>query len=439
MSNMQIPLPHSGYYRKKSGSADLFLIQTSAGTPGGEYQRRFWHPVAYEDEIADVPFKVRALGEDLVLFKDGAGKVGCLTIGCCHRNTSLEYGIVEARGLRCCYHGRLFATDGRMLEIPGEPNAERMMATMSQGAYPAHVYCGLVFIYMGPPERIPVFPDLDRTHLPGIRLVNGFRFLWECNWMQIKENSMDPWHTHVLHMIPQMRGVEKQFDDSFGEIPFFTWVETPAGCMYLGARRVGDNIWVRSSETFGANLHIISSIFESGKKVQQASAPFMTMWTLPVDDTHSINFYISHILDNDPMPFSKRRELEAFGQNGDRPYRDRQWIPGDYDAMVSQGAEGLNPHELEHLGSQDRGVTMFRRFIRRGIEAVQEGRDPVGFFMDQSEVPPTFASDHVAPITEVEGDPGDREVLRRYCENLAAGYREHPPMRRYLELARVRA
>ncbi len=426
-----MPLRFSGYYRKKTGKPDTFLTQVGPGTPGGEYQRRFWHPVGYVDELGKVPLRVRALGEDLVLFRAGNGEIGCLMMHCCHRNTSLEYGLVEERGLRCCYHGRLFAPDGAMLEIPGDAHAERMMKETSQGAYPVHVYHGMIFIYMGPPDRIPVFPDIDRMTLPGIKIVPRTRYVWPCNWMQIKENSLDPYHTAVLHVIPQMRGAERNFADEFGEPPFITWTETPGGCMYLCARKVDDNIWVRSAETYGANLHIISSIFESGRERKEATVPFMTLWTLPVDDETSINFYFSHVLDNEPMSWEKRDEMELYGQNDERPYAERQWIPGDHDAMVSQG--GVNPHELEHLGSQDRGITLFRRYIRRGIHAVQDGGDPEGFYMDQSQIAPTFANDHVAPLSDLGGDPTDDRAMRAYCEKIAQSYFQKPPMARLLE------
>ena len=131
------------------------------------------------------------------------------------------------------------------------------------------------------------------------------------------------------------------------------------------------------------------------------------------------------------MPFDKRRELEVYGQNGERTYEERQWIPGDYDAMVSQG--GVNPHELEHLGSQDRGVTLFRRYVRRGIQDVRDGKDPQGFYTDRSQVAPTFASDYVAPLSELAGDPADDKAMRAFCEKVAAGYFGKPPMARYLE------
>jgi len=419
-------LRYRGYRSNKAPQPDRFLTEVGAGTPGGEYQRRFWHPVAYLSELDKVPRRVRALGEDLVLYKDGTGTVGCLTLHCCHRNASLEFGIIQERGLKCCYHGRVFDADGTILDMPGEPNAEHMKRTLSQGAYPTYVFEGIVFIYMGPPERIPVFPLLDRFKLDGVSIRPGLRLPFDCNWLQIKENSLDPIHTYTLHMIPQTRGYQ-QFSDEFGIVPLFIWAETPAGCMYLGVRHVGDNIWVRSTDTYGANLHMISSIVETGRQRKAANAPFMSMWTLPVDDENSINFYLSHVADDEKMPWEKRREIEQFGQyQGERPYADRQWIPGDYDAMSSQGP--INPHSAETLGALDRGVVMFRRFVREGIEAVQAGGDPKGFFLRQEDVAPTFANDYVAAASEAAGNPDDPNVQRAFAEKLAKQYLVQPPM-----------
>src|SRR5580704_1049204 len=40
-------MSYSGYHRNKAPQPDLVLSQVGPATPGGEYQRRFWHPVAY--------------------------------------------------------------------------------------------------------------------------------------------------------------------------------------------------------------------------------------------------------------------------------------------------------------------------------------------------------------------------------------------------------
>ena len=417
-------LAYSGYHKRLDVRPRQELTEVCRGTPGGEYQRRFWHPIALVDELKEVPLKARALGEDLVVFKDKSGRIGVLHLNCCHRNTSLEFGIIEERGLRCCYHGRLFDIDGRILDTVGDPQQDVIASRVSQGAYPVHVFAGIVFIYMGPPDRIPVFPIYDRFELPGIKLVPGPRLYSNCNWLQIQENAMDPHHTATLHTIPQKRGMG-HFADEFDRLPEMSWSLTPGGMIYLGARRVGDNIWVRSAESLGPNLRTISSIFESGKTVKQATPPFLTFWTLPVDDEHSINFYFSHVAEGETMPFDKRRALEIFGQFDDRPYSERQWIPGDHDAMVSQGA--VNPHNLEHLGTFDRGVLMFRKNVRNGIDAVSRGDDPVGFYLTQEDVPPTFANDRVVPVHQV-ADPDTAEGLSVFCEELVKDYLAKPPM-----------
>ena len=68
-------------------AADEELTQVGPGTPGGEYLRRFWHPVAFAADLKDVPRRVRVLGEDLALFRDKSGRIGLLALQCSHRGT----------------------------------------------------------------------------------------------------------------------------------------------------------------------------------------------------------------------------------------------------------------------------------------------------------------------------------------------------------------
>lgn len=94
--------------------------------------------------------------------------------------------------------------------------------------------------------------------------------------------------------------------------------------------------------------------------------------------------------------------------------------------MVSQGP--INVHANEMPGGLDRGVIMFRRFVA-GIETVQAGGDPVGFYMEQSEVAPTFANDYVADAAQLNGDPNDPEVVSGFSRRLVERYLREPPMR----------
>ena len=129
--------------------------------PAGSTLRRFWQPVCVEAELEDLPRAVWILGEDLVVFRDGGGRVGLLERRCVHRGTSLEFAKAQERGIRCCYHGWHFDVDGTILDTPGEPPDSSIRHKLCQGAYPVEVWRGLVFAYMGPPEECPPFPVFD--------------------------------------------------------------------------------------------------------------------------------------------------------------------------------------------------------------------------------------------------------------------------------------
>src|SRR5437899_4430233 len=173
MATTAVRQTYSGYYRRDVPSPDLELTQVGPGTPGGEYLRRFWQPVAHVDDLQYVPIPLRIMGEDLVLFRDGRGEIGLLNRHCSHRGTSLEFGMVERCGIRCCYHGWLYDVDGRVLETPGEPAESPLKDVFFHGAYPTHEFNGMIFAYMGPPQLKPEFPMYDSFSLPCSRMVPG--------------------------------------------------------------------------------------------------------------------------------------------------------------------------------------------------------------------------------------------------------------------------
>ena len=93
---------YSGYEKTAIPAPDPELTDTNAGTPMGAYMRRFWQPVCLSEELTEVPRAIRIMGEDLVAFRDKSGEVGVLHRHCAHRGASLEYGIIQETGIRCC-------------------------------------------------------------------------------------------------------------------------------------------------------------------------------------------------------------------------------------------------------------------------------------------------------------------------------------------------
>jgi phenylpropionate dioxygenase-like ring-hydroxylating dioxygenase large terminal subunit len=418
-------MAYGGYGAAIEGVPDREITEASRGTPGGEYLRRFWQPVAYLREIEARPMRTRIMGEDLVVFRDKSGAVGVLHLHCSHRGTSLEYGRVEAHGIRCCYHGRVFDVDGTVLEMPGEPAFERLKGECGQGAYPTHLSAGIVFAYMGPIEKKPPFPRYDKFEIRGMRLLPGPRLPFACNWVQIKENSMDPAHTAILH------AWEGIFASEFGKFPQITWAETPVGMLYSAARKVDDKVWVRSTDIMMPNIHSITSVFEDGRSVKDASPPWITMWTVPEDDHRSHQFIVCHMAEDDGTPLEVQHRMMQFGQTPNRPYEERQRVPGDYDAMTTQGGGGIAPHSLEHLGTLDQGVVMFRRLLREGIRTVAAGQEPPKM-VAAGAVGATYASDMVVPASAMPGNADEPRDLMEFARATARDYLRAPPLTRHL-------
>ena len=164
---------YSGYEIGPSAEFDAELTLTGRGTPGGEYLRRFWHPIALERSIGQLPVLLQVFCESLVLFRDGSGRYGLVHRHCPHRLASLEFAMCEETGLRCCYHGWKFDVDGSILDVPGQPAAaaERIKQNLRLGAYPVKAYKGLLFAYLGPIEQQPPFPIYDAYEI--LRNGNG--------------------------------------------------------------------------------------------------------------------------------------------------------------------------------------------------------------------------------------------------------------------------
>ncbi len=359
------------------------LTSVGAATPMGEVLRRYWQPVCLSSDVGELPKRVRILGEDLVAFRDLGGRVGVLDAHCAHRGTSLEYGRIEASGIRCCYHGWLYDVDGQCLEQPGEPPQSTFASKVAQPAYPAREFGGLVFAYMGPADREPVFPRFENLERPGWALF-AYRNMSrgavaECNWLQIQENAMDPVHTAFLHSTISTR----QFSDIYATLPQLDFAETDHGMKYIRTAKLpSGRTFVRVQENYTPNMRSIADNLTPDRAYAEGAN--LIGWWVPVDDTHTLGFHIEAYDPNDKekvTTFARAKEGRTAGtQEQHRSYEDTQRHPDDKEAQVSQRPVAV--HALERLGTTDKGVIMFRKLLKRALKDVQEGRDPQNAFRD---------------------------------------------------------
>ena len=88
-------------------SDNELLTRVGPGTPMGNFMREYWVPAVLSTELkADgPPVRLMLLGEKLIAFRDGKGRVGVMDHRCPHRCASLFFGRNDKDGLRCAYHG----------------------------------------------------------------------------------------------------------------------------------------------------------------------------------------------------------------------------------------------------------------------------------------------------------------------------------------------
>jgi hypothetical protein len=240
------------------------------------------------------------------------------------------------------------------------------------------------------------------------------KFSLPCNWLQIKDNSMDPVHTSFLHAISS----GYQFTEAFGALAELDWEETPYGMTYIATRRLGDLVWVRVADFMAPNVHQFTREFEDATKEKPASRPVVIRWAVPIDDTHTWNMELAQV---DPAWGMTPEQIASpgFGQSDDRPYGERQRHPADYDAQ--SGQREIAVHALEHLASTDRGVTMLRKIVRDGIRAVAAGADPKEILREPRAPIATACQDRVLRIPPEKDAEADTRLLRETGRKVARG------------------
>ncbi|MSP50958.1 MAG: aromatic ring-hydroxylating dioxygenase subunit alpha [Alphaproteobacteria bacterium] len=416
----------SAYTQAEVPPIEENLQRVGPGTPGGEYLRRFWQPVAQSAMLKDLPVKIRIMGEDLVIFRDKLGRVGLLEMHCTHRGTSLEFGRIEDRGIRCCYHGWQFDIDGAILDTPAEPEKNPYKGKLYQGAYPTIEYRGLVFAYMGPPDKKPPFRKFDIFENPDIDFGLGEPLggnLKPCNWLQVMDNVADPVHEAFLHA--SISGI--QFTDTNGRTVEELadkgeddYWETDVGVLCHVARRVKEAVWVRSMEYVIPNIIQICQMpllpppFASGED-ELTMPQLLTRWRVPIDDENTIEFALVYFGRNDERNYVSAPSIALATNRGGRSYEEAQRTPGDYDAQVGQGP--IARHGREHLGRTDRGVALMRRIVREGIEAVERGEDPKGLFRNGA-IAPVYANETIRRASRGATPEEDRAIVRRVSHDL---------------------
>ncbi len=363
------------------------LTKVGPGTPMGDLLRRYWHAVAPVDDMRGRWTKrVRFFGEDLVLFKDRAGRFGLIAESCPHRHASLAYGIPTEEGIRCPYHGWMFDGRGRCLDQPNEPAGSTFKEKVSTAAYPVRELGGMLFAYFGP-EPAPLLPRYQGFEEAGsIRMVGQATI--PCNWLQIMENSLDPVHLEWLHgktqeFVNERLGGQKTTSLSLHHLDI-AFEEFGLG---IYKRRLLEGQPLDSSDWRVGHPVLFPTVLAVG----QAGG----LWTMhnyqirvPIDDVTTQHFWYTAFIPPagvTPPPHMTERVV-AFDyvyRNEDGSFKTELVDGQDIMAWCTPGP--IFDRTKERLAWTDRGVIKYRAMLFRELEKVKAGRDPIGVRRDPAD------------------------------------------------------
>jgi len=395
------------------------VTRIGPGTPCGAVLRQYWQPVALVDEfdprldprMAQRALKpVRVLGQDLILFRDAAGRWGLLDRDCPHRNADLAFARHEGDGVRCPFHGWKFDATGRCLETPAEPAGSRLCERVRQRSYPVLERSGVLFGWFGEEGSTPPpFPRFDCFEAPATHTF-AFKGLWHCNWLQAFEVGIDPAHPSFLHRF-------------LGDAPLEAIGDNPAGKQFRSASagEFGGERWPMTrimrefhqpeiafdNRPWGLQLTALRAMTEELTHVRVTQAIFphtfviplsetltITQMHLPVDDTHTYWYSIftsfAGPVDKEAMR-QQRQQFIALPDYVPKSGRHDDWgfDPAEQRSrtFLGMGEEDINVHDQwavegigaiqdrtrEHLGTSDKVIMANRRALLQAIETVRAG------------------------------------------------------------------
>jgi 5,5'-dehydrodivanillate O-demethylase len=361
-----------------SQEENQLLTSVGPGTPAGQLLRRYWQPIAPAVELTDAKPKkrVRVLGEDLLLYRDRSSGYGLVGEHCSHRGASLYYGFVEDDGIRCPYHGWKYDACGKCLEQPFEDPETGFKEKIQHPAYPVEKLAGLLFAYLGPPDKKPILPKWDLlVRKDGMKKIDVCEVL-RCNWLQAMENSVDPTHTYYLHSHTlKLKGSKDYVPFHYQQLSKidFELVVNPtwAGIQKRRIFAEGETVEAPHPLIFPNILFV------------PVRTGYAMHFRMPIDDwnTQVFQYRFSPTQDGNIPEQPEDPPIEWIStKNADGEFHLDHFASQDHMAWESQGA--LAHRDREHLGESDRGIIMFRKLLREQIAAAQSGADPIGINRD---------------------------------------------------------
>ena len=164
------------------------------------YLRNAWYVAGWSSDFSRSLKAETLLGERIVFFRTGNGRLAALEDACPHRKLPLSKGRLLGDNVECGYHGLTFDCSGACVAAPTQPDSIPRRAVVK--SYPTIDRYRLAWIWMGDPEQADpdlVFP-IDNFDDENWGATDGGVLDIECNYLWIADNLLDPSHVAWVHV-----------------------------------------------------------------------------------------------------------------------------------------------------------------------------------------------------------------------------------------------
>ncbi|TWC68176.1 aromatic ring-hydroxylating dioxygenase subunit alpha [Herbaspirillum sp. SJZ099] len=153
-----------------------------------------WYVAGFIWELQDKPLARTLLNHPVVMFRGPDGGVAALEDRCCHRSVPLSCGMLEGGGIRCGYHGLLYAPSGQCIEIPGQL---KIPGKACVKPYQVAVRNQIIWIWLGQ-DAAGEPPEIAAHDNPHYRYKGG-AFHYQAPYQLIHDNLLDLSHVGYVH------------------------------------------------------------------------------------------------------------------------------------------------------------------------------------------------------------------------------------------------
>ena len=187
-----------------------------------------WYVLMESKQVNHKPVGVTRMGEKLVFWRDGAGRVSCLRDKCPHRGVELSKGKIIDGTLRCPFHGFQYDPSGRAIVIPANGRHTPVPKVFHAQNYPTHEAHGFIWVWWGEDPPLALVPPQFFDDITDRFTYKTVYDPWKAHYSRVIENQLDVVHLPFIHHNTIGRGGLTVVDG-----PGMEWLGKDRFCVYV--------------------------------------------------------------------------------------------------------------------------------------------------------------------------------------------------------------